>query len=132
MSETDQCPAIRQNILDLNASLPSLRETHRQAYNASQTLPGRIEEARRDLRMLDVAEVLVNGLPAGRAALAIVRRLGASSLSAAKDLQRREMERLARALREAEREVDSLRRQIDQDEANLAPSHAAFDRIGCR
>lgn len=39
MLETDQCLAIRQIILDLNARLPRLREEHLQANNASQTLP---------------------------------------------------------------------------------------------
>lgn len=92
----------------------------------------RLNEAISDLRELEVAEVLENGLPAGRAALVIVRRLGASSLAAAKDLLRRDIEGINRALRESQREVEMLQAQIDQDEANLAASHAAFDHAGCR
>lgn len=131
MPEPDQCTQIRRTISVLNERLPRLGEEMRQTHNAVQALRVQIEDARYDLRQLEVVEVLANGLPAGRVALAIVRALGAANLSAAKDVLRQRNDRLNRTLRQTERRLSDLDFQIEQDETNRTISAVAFEREGC-
>lgn len=131
MTEPDQCTQIRRTISVLKERLPRLGEEMRQTHNAVQALRVQIEDARYDLRQLEVVEVLANGLPAGRVALAIVRALGAANLSAAKDVLRQRNDRLNRSLSQTERRLSDLDFQIEQDETNRTISAVAFEREGC-
>ena len=132
VSNEEWCNRARRNHEDLRRAIPRLAAEERSLSRRLERDVDRRQEARQQLRILETAEVAANGLPAGRAAMAIIRALAVASLAAGIFKLRDEIARLERNMARARARIANLARRLRDNREELARIERQAPGRDCR